>query len=418
MNPFRKANKYSQLIICIFIFVSLGAYAGKENCDSSAQSRNYQLAEAKTPGMDEIFKLLFEGQKNKFRSQLKDLTKSSAFNNFLQEKDLGLDHFFALDINQRTELIETYINDYLSKYRFEDLIEPQRIVALENMYQLHGAKQRSGNIRDNIQSLSKDNLRRITQNKIYQSKADMKEAEELLEQLELSISHNSHIMDKKPQFPLLSPSEIEKMGLPRFAANSNEFNRLIGSTDFVYFFVKLGLKSKSNSNNSEYGGNGVLVNREYAIKNAWISPFIMYHHNIYAAIKQTTPNKAKNFLDRFAQKNPEGKPLWVLSYGEFKGQQEILEALSSVHLLDFTFLDFEFLIKNQILLSLQKIKKKNKKLYKQHLKNLRNSHELQANNHRSFNKTVIQLAFEPLNISSHYEARIPIAVPESELISF
>ncbi|MEE6250377.1 MAG: hypothetical protein VX583_08240, partial [Bdellovibrionota bacterium] len=74
--------------------------------------------------------------------------------------------------------------------------------------------------------------------------------------------------------------------------------------------------------------------------------------------------------------------------------------------------------KNQILLSLQKIKKKNKKLYKQHLKNLRNSHELQANNHRSFNKTVIQLAFEPLNISSHYEARIPIAVPESELISF
>ena len=104
MNPFRKANKYSQLLICIFIFVSLGAYAGKENCDSSAQSRNYQLAEAKTPGMDEIFKLLFEGQKNKFRSQLKDLTNSSVFNNFLQEKDLGLDHFFALDINQRTEL--------------------------------------------------------------------------------------------------------------------------------------------------------------------------------------------------------------------------------------------------------------------------------------------------------------------------
>lgn len=382
--------------------------------DPSCAARMAQLA---GPGVqtdvDQILALLVQKRQN----SLDVLWNSPPFKAFVEKS--GRAWVTSPDEELKRRWLVDYLHSYLSGYRDEMKLSKLRDRAWRRALRIHGYRAESNKpARESIEELSKKNLARVQKNIKYVSSPDMAEAESIVDELELFLSHNSHMMHSAPRYPVVSPREIEMMGLPDFSMSSDVFNKFIGSTDHVYFFVNFRKKNTLGAARSEYGKYGVILDSDYARRNAWISPFIMYPHEIYNAVKEVRPEAAQALFKKRTQIRADGTVTWTSKYRRVTDKKEIMDAMAGVHKSDFTLPDFEFLLKNQLLLSLREMKSRDPQAFAAALTELRELGEFHKKGPGVMHPLLHKLVFHPLGIPGRYEGRIPVAVPDQQLVHF
>ena len=395
----------------VLLTLFLGSRAESEDCPS----RFAQWARTRNDTKLEQVLQLFE--KKSTTGSLDILWNSPEFKAYLQKR--GSTWAVNADEKEKFRLVGEYVDAYLSRYRDEGMLQALRDQALRKAMRIHGRPATPGlPARQSWQRLSKENLARILRGKKYVSSPEMLEAETLVDSLQVFLAHNSHIMYNPPQYPVVAPREIEKMGLPNFSMSSNGFNQYIGSTDHVYFFVNFRNKNSSANLRSEYGKFGVIVDNRYAAENATISPYIMYVHHIFDAVKDVDPPAARALFQKRVRISEDGTVTWHSAFGKVTDKAEISRAIASVHKFDFTLDDFEFLLKTQLLISLRELRSKDPAAYRGALEELREAGDFHKKGPGTIHAIFNRLVFEPLGMPWHFEGRIPVAVPNQHLIHF
>lgn len=355
------------------------------------------------PKLGPVLDLLFQKNSDGKRHLL-ELWHSPAFAQYLREQGLDAQWTHEVPAREPFHLVANYVDFFMKAFRNESLYEHLREQALASRLRLHGYRvDTTRSARENLAQLSQQNLDRVLGER-YQSQPEMRELEIMVNRLELFLAHNSTIMRTPPSYPVLAPKALEGMGLTKFAASSKEFNRALGSTDFVYFFVALKVRDSQVRLRSEYGDYGVVVEDAYARKQAWISPFIMHPNQIGFAVESLRPDLASRIL-RERQPDP----------------ALLNEALPYLHAWDFTFADFAQLFRERLLLGAQELRRQHPNKFHEFQMRFKNFVEQAPNPKPGF--PVIpaflwDLAFPRRQFPARFEGRIPIAVPERYLIHF
>ncbi|MEZ4744083.1 MAG: hypothetical protein R3B45_16815 [Bdellovibrionota bacterium] len=404
-------------VVSMLALVDFAAEAGA--CFDFSNSLSYKkfqdsLKTGKKP-LDQVLELLFlNGKQDRNNPNFDILWESEQLNSFIENRNLRRSDLNTLP--EKVKIVADYVESYLLKYRSEELLISLRDSAWRKILNIHGFQPRvNETARQGLERLSYENKKRILQQSEYISTPSMLKAEKLVNSLELFLAHNSHIMKEAPGYPIIAPKLIEEMGLPNFSATSKPFNKFIGSTDHVYFFIGIKKKEASATVKSEYGDFGVVVDHDYAFKQAWVSPFVMYVDELIEATKQIAPNISQNLFDKkvtvisgFQTMKPEGNIV--------EDKPEILAAMGQLHKLDFTLSDFENIIKTQLLIKLTEIQRQSPEEFDALLASLENSLGKSPRVDRV--PVISELVFKPLNIPLKYEGRIPVAVPDNQLIHF
>lgn len=316
---------------------------------------------------------------------------------------------------KKYQLIASYLHQYLAQYRDStQLMKRQEEEALHGL-ERHGLHIHEGETAAEARRRnSAENLTRLMlMYDLQKHEALNPEIEATANQLELFLAHNSHIMEKPPGYPVIAPTEIDKLGLIRFAASTWKFNRLLGSDHFVYFRSLFRRQGTQSHPKSEYGSNGVIVSKSYAEEQALISPYVMYPSELYYSVKQINPKAAQELLGQIAEVSGDSIT-FVQSHDRLDGPEQIQAAQKNLHQLDFTPSDFELLVKAVLKKSLYKQLEENPVEYKKTIEKLQNAdlNKLNATVHSIFQRVI---AYD-----NHlgFEGVIPVAVPEQHLEHF
>lgn len=335
-----------------------------------------------------------------------EIWKSTQFVTYLHSKNL--EYPVEASFEQKYQLIARYMADGMSSFRNESYLAPLQDKTLADALKLHGVEippDDSGYTA--LKKLSKSNVSRLLKKdfKIFKDPS-IPEAQAAVNNLELLFVHNSHIMFEKPGFPILSPANLENLGLEKFGASSQNFNRLLGSDHHVYFWVKFKRRDTFSTPGSEYGRMGVILNNTYAKTHAWISPFIMHPFELYSFTKTHSPKVAENLKNALGiEETKDGFSMNYYSGGDI-AKAEIQAAEAQLSEFDFTPQDYELLVKSRVLIKLKKYKELNNGTYENALSEL-----------SSLDQERVTRAMHSLGIEEA-EAKVPVAVPESHVTHF
>lgn len=361
-----------------------------------------------------IMKLLFYSKKgdidkyshieypNTPNSYFEKLWSHLQFRNYLSENKI---HMRGNESQaEKYNLLALYVENFLTKYKNKFYLSSREEEAAKDRLIRHGWYFKENETAlEGRQRLSANNLNRIM-NEIPLHIADhVPEIEKAVEQLQLFMTHNSHIMTEAPTLPIIAPKEIDSMGLIEFGMSTWIFNRHIGSDNQVYFKALFKRTSSQENPVSEYGNHGVIMKRSYAKTHALISPFVMYPEQLLSSIENIAPKVAEEYSN-YAHS----------IYGKVNGPEQTRTAQAHLHKLDFTPEDYEALTKFIIRNGLHYYHKNDFKRYKTSLQILEvgNIDEINSTINSFFN------TFMNYKNAKGFEATVSIAVPETALEHF
>lgn len=377
---------------------------------------------SETDHIDEVMHLFFfssKGRTGKVSSltepneYFEEIWSHPLFRDYLTKNHLFPESEVTMDVKYR--LISKYVEAYLSRYRDAYFLKSKEEHEAKRGLLRHGANIKPGETALQArQRISSENLKRIIGELFPQgTNFHLSEVNTLVDNFELFLAHNSHIMKKSPSLPIISPFEIDSMGLDGFGMSTWTFNRFLGSDRFVYFKALFKRISSAESPRSEYGDHGVIVKKEYAKDHALISPFVMYEPQLYKSVAKIGPQVAESYLLQISEMQ-EGKRVFISKYGEVSGPREARAAQSLLHKLDFTPEDFEFLVKVILKQSLHDIYEHQPLHYKAVFQ------QLSEGNLEEVNFLVNSLLTQYLKYDNPegFEGVIPVAIPENHLKHF
>ena len=262
----------------------------------------------------------------------------------------------------------------------------------------NSAVSRSG--RESLEKLSANNVRRILGASAPLETRDP-EIDAFVSNYPITFVHNGSFA-AAPHTPLLSSAELQKNGFEG-GTNSNFFNRsTLGSDRNVFFHVRLGRgKNKDGSLESEYGRDALILDRDFAKTNAWISAYVMWPFELANVSRAIVPSLPRPAILTEANWRKDYMPLTEEEDGQIRALRDRL------HLLDFTVEDFERLVRAGLTRSLTALKRLSDKKFQRALADMRNPHNLNA---------AFQYIFWPLGIEhAQFELKVPVAVPPDKL---
>lgn len=292
---------------------------------------------------------------------------------------------------------------------FEELQDQSLLAALR----LHGLRPDGKSGYATLREASRKNLERLIGKRRYQPKTEMKEAEELVDNIQLGYVHynSDGRLHARPKTPILSSRQIKNLTGEGGLNSSHDFNsEFMRQDDQVFFFLYVDASSKKAG--TEYGTNQFALNPDYAREKAWISAFVMYSNDLGRNGRHLRPETARKLSNSPAMES-------AGSVAHLQPQMASWTKLrNSLHKLDFTVGDFETLIHEQMLRSLEKLQKKDARAYEAALKTMRNKFLNKSDGSgdaaEEFDKLVNDLVFAPLDLPAFYELKVPVAVPENK----
>jgi len=317
--------------------------------------------------------------------------------------------------SEKYQLLAKYVEQYLSKYRNAEFLNPKEEQEAKAGLLRHGARLKPGETALQARErISSDNLKRLLGQLFLTSLPKQSdEINAVVDNLELFLSHNSHIMKEAPGLPLISPAEIDLMGLKGFGMSTLAFNRFLGSDNFVYFKALFRKKGSGEIPRSEYGENGVVLKRAYANKHALISPFVMYSNELHDSVETIAPAIALRLLNKISVVE-NGERIYAEKYNVVSGPDETRAAQGVLHKMDFTPEDFETLVKAVLKKGLQTYFTENPQAYQQAILVLKKGTMADIASYISY---FFQHFLQYQNAVG-FEGVVPVAVPEQALMHF
>ena len=312
-------------------------------------------------------------------------------------------------ILEKYVLVRKYLESFFAQYNSDSKLESYKEKVMNRALKLHGIEPLVGETaRQTLQRVSNENVDRILAKlEKYESTPALSAMERLVENLELTLTHNSHYITGPLERPLLSPKKLEKMGLKDFGLSSSfAFNRFLESDQHIYFWPKFRRKGSLENPQSNYGKTAVSLERDYALANAWISSFIMYPWELVNSVMGLNPTIAKELAAKSNEMNN------VRLVGP---EKEIRAAQAELGNLDFTVKDYDFLIKTILMRALAKMHRTTPTIYYNLMEKLNSGSFKEIN--ESINN-LLGLQGAPFTNSSGFEAKVPVSIPSEKLRSF
>jgi hypothetical protein len=326
---------------------------------------------------------------------------------------------WAVDFTEQEKYkyIAQYVGHYLAQYRDSAFLAPlEQAVAIRGLARKGVQVQPGENAQAAVKRISHTNFDRCMENVPSSSSSPLPMmATSVIDSLELFLAHNSHFMSESPGYPLVSPVELEKMGVGKFGMSSRRaFNLFLGSDHFVYFRVLFKQPRSNPDPRSEYGQYGVILQPKYALEHAVISPFVMDPPQLYEAVRGYAPVIADQLIGKISEKRVDGSREFVADPKEVRGPEEIRSAQAQLHYLNFTSDDFEKLVKALLKARLTELYLSDRRQYVEALASLRETKLL------DLNIVIMELIGSYLKYASPmgFEAVVAVAVPENSLVYF
>jgi hypothetical protein len=366
--------------------------------------------------IDSVMTLLFYSEKGRS-------LKSDPFqpNDFMEMawNSKGLSDFLKLkkiikpaqpSISDKYKILAAFIKRFMLDYRDKEHLELRQDKVLRRALELHGISALPGELaRRSLRRVSKTNLKRILGfvPELPQG-ANTSEIEVVVQQLTLTFAHNSHVMAEPVGLPVLAPSEFEKIGLSNFGMSSWAFNRFLESDHQVYFWPMFRRSDSRVGLESEYGRYGVVTKQKYMRSQGWVSAFVMYANQLAASVRDIDSEAAKK-IDMLIT-----DPMQMREQVPVELQSPIRSAQNRLGTFDFTPDDYEYIVRRILVHALFELRVTNPKEYTVAMKAF-SSGDL---NEINLYVKVLALTKFGLNNASGFEGKIPVAVPDSELIHF
>lgn len=304
-----------------------------------------------------------------------------------------------LDHGQREVVFARYFIDAAAVYNDPVLLRREQNVALGRALSGHGVQGEISDARARLVELSAANRRRLTAEG-YASVPEMKEAEQVVGNLDFHFLHHTNSAKQIPATPLVSSARLESLGLGG-GLNTGEFGRdVMKGDDQVYFWVTMRPKGQAVKDSGEmaafYGRFPFELSKAYAQEAGWVSIYIMYPSD----------------LEGFAKQQMGINPSSVQSNGFLLARDgaKFREMQNGLQKFDFTTSDFEATVKEQMLKELNRLRASGntsevQRLFKQ----------LSSNNADERQEAFTRLVAEPWKIKGNFELKVPTAVPENVL---
>ena len=152
---------------------------------------------------------------------------------------------------------------------------------------------------------------------------------------------------------------------------------------------------------SEYGDNSLHLSEKHAKSKAWISPFVMHPYHLIDISQYIDPLLYKKLVKKYGSGS--------VDYEIIRGEPALEKIRNKLYQFDFTLEDFESIVKGQLVKRLRAMKEETPSLYKE-------THETLTNGAwASIAEILEREVFGPLNIPSHWELKVPVAIPPEEV---
>ena len=217
--------------------------------------------------------------------------------------------------------------------------------------------------------------------------------------MELTFVHNtSKSLHSALSFssPIISSRQLTRLGLPGGLNSDQVFNKdVLRSDDSVFFQVYFSQKGKPFiSVRNSYGKNSLVLDRELAYREGWISAFVMTEGDLFDVAEISFPQEltARKRSESFADNT--------------------IYFAGKLHLFDFTLADFEAVFFQQVTQQLSLLATSNQQQY-QHAISV-----LKSNDPIAIQLEVLNpLVFKPMGVGpAGFELKVPVLV-DSEYIN-
>lgn len=298
----------------------------------------------------------------------------------------------SLSTKRKADLIVQYHDEFFAEFRDPEKLREFQNRSLLSALRRHGYSPRSPDARAELQNLSRANYERIEKERgLRDPRKSDRDVEELMAQLDLTLFRNSHREDVTSGL-ILSSRRLEVYGLGGGLNSRQNFNRdFLRSDDQIFFFVKMRPADFSGVKSSYGKYRQKLKVKEFS-GDVWISPFVMYEADLNDFARRSLP-----------QLTVRANPTTVRS---------------NLHLFDFTFEDYENLIRRQLRGALTSLKRNPLARFKYGLSYAQAKAQLLNPSTRKEEDPVMDaLVHRPLGLPK-MEAKIPVALSQAAIKGF
>lgn len=305
-------------------------------------------------------------------------------------------------------------------------LDAARERALTDSLIAHGVSAERLRGRTLLEDLSSQNLERI-QTGTYHSRPEMAEAESVVRQIQAYFVHHTNATGRNLALPTLSSDTLKKItGIGGLNSKDIFNDDFVKSGGNVYFFLRFESAQRPERGDfrSSYGPHALVLDRNFARKNAWVSPFVMYPDEMASVSEMLDPSLIGS-LNRINGKSrfPTGffnihrtapSYIWenAIKYPNDPLSAVLLRYRNQLGKLDFTVDDFEKLVQNELLLALDRLRIQDPQKFRQDVV------DLSPENFKKKGLAVlIQLVLKPLRMHatsetmSGFEGKVPVLVP-------
>ena len=361
-------------------------------------------------------------------------------NRYLKANNLEWDKGADRTDPQHRTILYGYLFSRFSKYQNPKLVERMRERTLGRALEAHGINLDRGiSAGQNLRQLSTRNVAELNSRFSYRvgSVLEMAEAESILNNVELIFNHNTKYLKKEPVLPILSSRQLEAMRISG-GLNTHPFNKeFLKTDDNIYFFVDPSFKGNPRLSASRYGSRGVRVNSSFAKDHGYLSAFVMYPWELLQVAQVRYPQFYQRALMELTERFPPTDPLYGenwFAHGSTKSDVETFlqrmgrgdsgildkhiaesksfsEIRKHLHEMDFTAGDFEGLIRHRMLYQLNAMRQEDPVRFRSMISALQSADTGALDD-------LYRTSLRSMGLPDSFEAKIPVAVPPSELTYF
>lgn len=362
-----------------------------------------------------------------------ELWSSDQFQRFLQRHDK-----VGVDVSDEPGLLAVYLDAAFTPYESAAKLPVAQGKAIIAAMAAHGVTAGSSETgQELLARVSRDNRKRLLAGREYENGkiAAMREAETLLAGLSFQFTHNAPRTVKRPEVPLVSSRRLQTMGFTG-GLNTAEYNQWLKSDDSVFFYAHPALligdrrtvAATPRNMGAQYGEHQAELVTGYGDAVGWISYYNMDVDDLLAFGKSQCPDEFKEavrllhvkfnfdgdrrrpFDDLLERRGFQQDQAWRL-VSQVRGLAAVLEKIrNKLHRLDFTVPDFREILRQTMLHELNAARISSASKLRDAIGKLRVGDPREL-------RTVLQTyGFGPLAIPDDFELKIPVAVPQIQLM--
>lgn len=315
--------------------------------------------------------------------------------------------------DKKYALLSDYVHNYISRYYDKESVKRYQNLIMKKFLRNRGVPISTSNTwQEDLKAQSKKNVERIVR-ELGQPQPVSQDILDAVDSIEIYLVHHSNTVKERISYPLVAPIVLEQMGLEGFAANTHDFSRFMGSHQHVYFYAMFKRKSDyAILTRSQYGDSGVILKEEVAKRLAFISPYIMYKEDLADAAHLVDGDLAHDFVkgNTFWDR---GSLHWRGDFADIGDTPELIRQIQRIlGRVDFTFEDFESLLKLLAIKRLHDLRTSDPVEFSKYMEALRWGNQGDIDNFLR-NEVLKKFGFK-----NGVEGRVPVAVSPSDLVYF